>query len=68
MIKGTPDYEYKQINTKEICIDKLYQRELNRPRVNRIVKNWNPYLVNACKVSFRDGKYWVFDGQHTIAA
>ena len=68
MMKGNPDYEYKQNNTKEICIDKLYQRELNRPRVNRIVKNWNPYLVNACKVSFRDGKYWVFDGQHTRAA
>lgn len=63
-----PDYEYRQVNTKEINVDPLYQRDLSKSKVTKIVKKFNPYLVNACKLSFRDGKFWVFDGQHTIAA
>lgn len=64
----TPEYEYKQVNTRDIFIDPLYQRDLNNGKVSRIVREWNPYLVNAVKVSYRDGKMYVFDGQHTIAA
>lgn len=64
----TPDYEYKQVNTKEIFVDALYQRDLEKKKVNKIVKKYNPYLINAPKLSFRDGRMWVFDGQHTVAA
>ena len=67
-MKNTIDYEYKCINTKDICIDPLYQRDLDNAKVKRIVKSFNPYLVNPIKVSFRDGRYYVFDGQHTRAA
>lgn len=66
MIK--PDYKYETINTKNIHVDALYQRPLNDSKIGKITRTFNPYLVNAPKVSFRDGKYWVFDGQHTIAA
>lgn len=66
MIK--PEYEYRTINSKEICVDPLYQRDLSDAKVGKIVKSFNPYLVNAVKVSYRDGRWWVFDGQHTIAA
>ena len=41
---------------------------MNHARVNEIAKEFNNYIVNAPKLSFRDGKYWVFDGQHTVAA
>ena len=34
----------------------------------KIVKDFNPYLVNAVKLSYRDGRMWCFDGQHTISA
>ncbi len=68
MNHNTPEYEYKQVNTRDIVVDTLYQRELNSRKVNKIVSNWNPYLINAVKVSCRDGKMFVFDGQHTIAA
>lgn len=68
MINSTPEYEYKQANTKDIFVDPLYQRDLDNSKVSKIVRDWNPYLVNAVKVSWRDGKLWVFDGQHTIAA
>lgn len=63
---NTP-YEYKQVNTRDILVDGLYQRDLDKNRVSRIVKKFDERLVNAVKVSFRDGKYYVFDGQHTIA-
>jgi hypothetical protein len=68
MMNAKPEYEYKQISTADICVDTLYQRDLNDQRVKKIVREFNPYLVNACKISFRDGRFWVFDGQHTIAA
>ena len=60
--------EYKKINTKYLFVDELYQRVLDTARVNRIVREFNPNLVNPIKVSFRDGKYWVFNGHHTMAA
>lgn len=68
MIGIEPNYEYKKLNTRDISVDGLYQRDLSAPKVKKIVREFNPYLVNAIKVSFRDGKYYVFDGQHTIAA
>lgn len=64
----TPEYEYKQVNTRDIFVDPLYQRDLNSGKVNKIVREFNPYLVNAIKLSYREGKFWVFDGQHTIAS
>lgn len=60
--------EYKKLNTKELCLDKAYQRELDKKRVDRIVRKYDPCLVNAIKVSARDGKYFIFDGQHTAVA
>ena len=68
MPNNNTDFEYKYVNTKEILVDSLYQRDLDQRKVNGIVKRFDWNLVNAPKVSFRDGKYWVFDGQHTIAA
>lgn len=62
------NYEYKQINSAFIFTDPDYQRNLDMNRVKRIVSNFNPNLVNPPKVSYRDGKYYVFDGQHTLAA
>lgn len=61
-------YEYKKLNTKDLCLDGMYQRDLDKARVDRIVKRFDPCLANAVKVSFREGKYYIFDGQHTTAA
>ena len=60
------NYEYREINSKFLCVDRLYQRDVDGQRVNKILKEFRPELVNAIKVSHRDGKYWVFDGQHTV--
>lgn len=45
MINSTPEYEYKQANTKDIFVDPLYQRDLDNSKVSKIVRDWNPYLV-----------------------
>lgn len=58
-------YEYRKMNTKELMVDDLYQRKIDPKRIARMVKNYDPCLVNAIKVSYRDGKYYIFDGRHT---
>jgi hypothetical protein len=58
--------EIKFVNTKFIVADK-YQREVEPPRVSKILDEFDARKVNPPKLSFRDGKYFVFDGQHTIA-
>lgn len=43
-----------------------YQRPVNELKIDKIIRNFNPHLVNPLKVSYRDGQYWVYDGQHTL--
>ena len=44
----------------------LYQRGVEHKRVELIARDFNEYIVNEPKVSFRNGRYYVMDGQHTI--
>ena len=39
---------------------------VERKRVEMIAADFNEYIANEPKVSFRDGKYYVVNGQHTI--
>ena len=45
-----------------------YQRTLNPDRVKRISVAFDEKIANEPKVSFRNGHYYVFDGQHIVAA
>lgn len=57
------------INSKFLEVPRsYYQRNLNANRVKRIAAEFDERIANAPKVSYRDGHYYVFDGQHTIAA
>ena len=57
------------INSKFLEVPRsCYQRNLNVDRVKRIAAEFDECIANAPKVSYRDGHYYVFDGQHTIAA
>ena len=58
----------KMIHTTRIFSDPDYQRPVDPKRVKRIADHFDPDIANPIKVSYRDGKYWVFDGQHTMAA
>ena len=61
-------HEIMNINSRELIIPTAYQRRLRPERVARIVAKFDEHIANEPKVSFRDGRYYVFDGQHTIAA
>ena len=62
------NYEFKQLNTKQIEFDKDYQRETDSREVAKILKEFDPRVVNVIKVSYRDGRYFCVDGGHTISA
>ncbi len=62
-------YEEMDINSAELVIPRdLYQRGLDNRRVREIANHFDECIANEPKVSARDGKYFVFDGQHTVAA
>ncbi len=48
--------------------DYSYQRPVRMEKVNKIISEYDPLLVNTLKVSLRDGHYYVFDGSHTLEA
>ena len=69
MKKDEKNYTEQRINSTVLEIPRnTYQRTLNTDRVHRIAKAFDERVANEPKVSFRDGRYFVFDGQHTIAA
>lgn len=69
MMTPEPLYRMMVIDSSEIIAPREdYQRELKSERVKRIVSNFDERIANEPKVSYRDGKYYVFDGQHTIDA
>lgn len=55
-------YETMLVNSRDLRIPKAYQRRLNPGRVTRIVAKFDERIANEPKVSFRDGRYYVFDG------
>lgn len=55
------------LKVKDLIIDN-YQRQLRVSNVNKIVRNFNPVGFGLLQVSHRDGKYFVFDGQHRLEA
>lgn len=62
------EFDYKPLRPSQIRFDELYQRELDNARVEKIVKEFDGDTFNEPKVSYRDGAYWCFDGQHSTAA
>lgn len=69
MTTPVPLYKMMVLDSSQIIAPREhYQRELKNQRVKRIVKDFDERIANEPKVSYRDNKYYVFDGQHTIDA
>ena len=68
MLDEKCSYEFTRLTSTMLESDTSYQRAIDLKRVERIVENFDPRLVNPLKVSSRDGHYYVFDGAHTLAA
>lgn len=62
------DFEYRKLQPSQIKYDPLYQRDLDIKRVEKIVREFDGDIFNEPKVSYRDGCFWCFNGQHSIAA
>lgn len=61
------DYGVTMLPVSKLNVGK-YQKELNIERVKRIVEKFDIHRMRPIEVSFRDGEYWVFDGQHRANA
>lgn len=61
------EFDTRSLRPSQIRVDPLYQRDLETKRVEKTAREFNGDLFDEPKVSYRDGVYWVFDGQHRIA-
>ena len=59
--------DLKFVNLKDIDLAD-YQKDLNLSRVEKIVKNFDINRMRPIELSFRDGRYYCFDGQHRANA
>lgn len=62
------DYQLMDINTKDIYVDELGQRDVNRRKTqfNKIMRTFDENLIQPISVAFIEGKYFCFDGQMTM--
>lgn len=65
-IKDETKRKYKVVDIELLHSGLAYQRPIDNSFVEDKVKNFNENDVDPPKVSYRDGKYNVVDGQHTI--
>ena len=58
----------RSIYTSRLTSGLAYQRPVDEKEVDRLIRDWDERLLDPVIVSFRDGKFYVIDGQHRIAA
>ena len=58
----------RNLYTSRLISGSTYQRTLDEKVVAKLVRCWDRMLMEPIVVSYRDGKYYVIDGQHRVAA
>lgn len=66
LLQYVPNVHFEQIPIKNLTSNQEYQRNLSIKHVQKAAENFDLYQINPIKVSRRDGKNYVFNGQHTI--
>ena len=56
--------EEKYLYLSELYSGQAYQRPVKDADVNRLIREWDPCLLTPLVVSYRDGRYYLVDGQH----
>lgn len=64
----TSSSELKNVPLKEMRVSPVAQRELRPARVNELAAEFNPEYFEPPIVNFRDGIYWIIEGQHSTEA
>ncbi len=58
----------RELHTSRLTSGLPYQRPVDQKEVDRLMREWDERLLDPVVVSFRDGKFYVVDGQHRISA
>jgi len=61
-----PAVHFELIPIKNLVSNQEYQRNLSIKHIQRTASHFDLYQINPVKVSFRDGRNYVINGQHTI--
>ena len=61
-----PKVHFELIPISNLVSNQDYQRKLSPRHIERTTANFDLYQINPIKVSRRDGKNYVINGQHTI--
>ena len=56
------------LSTGELYSGQPYQRPVLDRTVDKLVREWDPRLLTPLVVSYRDGRYYLVDGQHRVCA
>ena len=57
-------WEEMHLSLSELFSGQPYQRPVKDSVVDRLVREWDPRLLTPLVVSYRDGRYYLVDGQH----
>lgn len=60
--------DYQLIRVGDLVFDQDYQRKVNKNMIKKISEKYDRHLLDAIRVSKRDGKYLVLDGKHRVTA
>ena len=66
MMEFVPNVSFELIPINSLVSNQEYQRKLSQRHIDRTVANFDLRQINPVKVSRRDGKNFVINGQHTI--
>ena len=58
----------RPLNSAQLTSGLAYQRPVNQREVDELANDWQPDLFEPPIVSYRDGKFFLVDGQRRIAA
>lgn len=60
--------EYGRINSKDLIPHPVAQRKFSQKHGDNLAANWSWNDYEPVCVSYRNGRYWVIDGQHRVYA
>ena len=61
-----PKVNFEMIPINNLVSNQEYQRNISASHIRRMAEDFDLYQINPVKVSRREGKNNVFNGQHTI--
>ncbi len=66
--KFTPAGKVSHLSSAVLISGLPYQRRVSQRHVNKLIRHWDSRYLLPLVVSLRDGKYYLIDGQHRLAA